>query len=666
MNDDAPDWADKPDWATDSEAPAPAPVAAQPTPQALERKVKPVADLRSQLNNTGGDANTPISMAGREAAPALLGLGQYGLKSLIGAVAAPVAGIIGAGDVAKNILQGKSFDESVSAGADVSKGIQGAAEKVGNLVPQNTQAKNIASNVGSVMEDARTKMSQGAQYANKAFGSPVSNEAAGAMGEVSPDVISTLLGAKPMLEAGRAVSAVKPRPLTQPQDAIVRAKANGYAASPQEAHPTMTNKVMTTVANADKLNDEIAKGNAENTTRLVKEDLGLHPDQFLNEATLAPLKAEAEKKYAAIQAIKNVDLTPDAKLVADLGPAGHPNADVIATQPEYYRTPGYQAIKAEILSPAQPWTTTTVMKHIAELRNDANKLAKKAGVSRAEERDAQAMKNVANSMEDFLERKLTQDVYTGGEATAARPGPQGILPGKPPAPQLAGRTAVAPYSDVGRTQIPPAPGAAPGGPIPMGQNVPKSGGVMSHADNAGRARLIADWQQARQKLAKIHDVEDSANLETGHVDPAKLKRIEDNGGKLTGRLADIVQAHKAMPHVVKSIEKGSQASLRAGDNAVGGAVVKAAHTLTGAGLGASAGGAFGPVGAAAGAGIGLATPLITRKLMASGLYQKYMAHPSPAILDQIRAIDPKTAAALTAASASRTTTPLPAPMEAPK
>lgn len=653
MSTDTPDWADKPDWASAPEVPTEAPV---------RQGVKPVAQIRQGALPRGGSVDQPAMAEGLQQAK---GLAQTGANMVVGALAAPVAGIIGAGDVAKNLLQGKSFDESMGAGADLSNKIQ---QKAGNIIPQNPQAQAIQQGIAKPFEAAKTAMGEGARYVGEAHGmGPQGQLAMESVGQALPDVASTLFGAVPAMRGARTARGVVPK-VTQPQDAVLRAKQNGYLASPVEANPTVTNKAMTAVANADKLNDEIAIKNAENTTRLVKKEIGIPEDKFLDADNLTPIKREAEKHYEAIQQIKDVNLHPDDKLRADLLGADKPSAAAALAKevaPEYYRTPAFERIRAELLDPAAAHTPASLMVQIADLRADAGKMMKRTGAKPQEFRDAMAMKNVATTLEDFLERKLSESYHVGGDATAAGPGPQGILPGQPPAPQLPGRSAVAPYSNVGRSQIPPAPGAA-GGPIPMGQMPPKSGGTLRGVDNSGRAKLIENWKAARQKLAKIHDIEDATNLETGRVDPARLAKIVDNGGTLTGNLADIVQAHKAMPHVVKDMEKGSQASLRAGDSAVGGALVKAAHTLSGVGAGAAAGSAFGPVGAGVGAGAGLAVPLATRKLMSSGLYQKYMTHPSPALLDQIRAIDPKTAVALAAASASRTNSALPAPMEAQK
>jgi hypothetical protein len=192
---------------------------------------------------------------------------------------------------------------------------------------------------------------------------------------------------------------------------------------------------------------------------------------------------------------------------------------------------------------------------------------------------------------------------------------------------------------------------------------PKFGGTLNYVDNTGRKALVENWQKAREQLAKIHNIEESVNLKTEHVDPAKLSKLRAQGSKLSGGLEKVADAHETMGDVVKSVAKGDK--LRAGDTAVGNAVVKAlrgaAGAVTGAGAGAAAGSTFGPVGAAAGGLAGLVTPLAARKIMSSGV-----AKPRVPLSTQAANIDPRTAAAVAAAAAGRTSSPLPPPMQPAK
>jgi len=137
---------------------------------------------------------------------------------------------------------------------------------------------------------------------------------------------------------------------------------------------------------------------------------------------------------------------------------------------------------------------------------------------------------------------------------------------------------------------------------------------------------MAKYREARTVLAKIHDIEDSTNFQTGHLDPAKLARNAE-GDALTGPLADIVQGHKAMGHVVRGVEgRTANTGLRAGDASVGHALLHAAGEAT-------------------------VVPLAIRHLMARDLYAKFMSDPSVTTLQQLKAIDPKLAMKAAAAVA---------------
>jgi hypothetical protein len=578
------------------------------------------------------------------------GVLQSGLNMAIGAITAPVAGMVGVADVAKNLLQGKDFDTAMGAGADISQKIQ---QKAGSLVPQNQTAQNINQAVAKPLEMAKGVMGEGARYTGEAFGmGPKGQAAMQSAGEALPEVAATLFGGGSAMKAAKAAGAIKPQ-LTLTQRNIQKAVADGYTPMPVDINPTMRNKVGTVIANPDALADSIAVKNAKNTTRLAKEDLGLAPTQDLSHTTVNALKKQADKHYTAIQELTDIQMAPDQALRDSLGSIDKPTrgaADAKAAQPEYYRNNKLEQIRAEIVNPAAEWTPAGVLEHISNLRADATKLFNKSSPSLKDHASAKAMRGAADSLEDFLSRKLQDSYHVGGEATAAVPRPQNVLGGQP-STKIGGPAQQSPAM--------PIPAGAPTG---MPQMPPKHGGDLKFVDNTRRKALIDNWEKARTLRAKIHNIEESTNLKTEHVDPAKLSKLRAQGMKLTGGLEKIADAHETMGDVVKSVATGDK--LRAGDTAVGNAVVKAlrgtAGAITGAGAGAAAGSTFGPAGAAVGGLAGLVTPLAARKIMSAGV-----AKPSVSLSKQVGAMDKKKAAALAAASASRTNSPLPPPM-APK
>lgn len=611
-----------------------------------------VADLTAMLR----EATAPAGAKAKVGLPTQVGqaVGETALSMATGAIAQPVAGLLGGAEaLGKGLWRG---GKALATGGDVGAALDQAASEGADTVSSVQEAMTYApkTKAGQATQAAIAKpfeMASGALgRAGESVGGLVGPKTAAAgsvLGERAIELVGSLYGAKGLAKGFKGARATKPV-LTQEQDAALRATKDGYMPPPTQANPSISNAVMSTVANADKLADEIAVKNARNTTRLAKEDVNLGPNQYLNAEELGKVKAAAEQKYAAMQKVTDVNLAPDTELRTALHVADKPSESVARAKqaaPGYYYTPEFERIKVEMLNPQVPHTPASLMVQIADLRADASTLAKRAGAKPQDFREAMAMRNVATSLEDFLERKLTESMYVGGEATAPVVKTPLGLP-SPARPTLGG-----------------PPSVQPGTP-PMGQMPTKEGGLLKEKSNAARKTLIDDWKAARQTLAKVHNIEESTNLQTGHVDPAKLKKLRDAGAPLSGNLSKIVDAHEAMGDVVKSVEKGNKSALRASDSSIGQAVLKAGHGMSAAALGAGAGGAVGgPMGALAGGGAGLVIPLAARKVMASKLYQQYMGQPSPTVLQQLKQIDPalaaKAAAATAAATLGRNNTNLP-------
>ena len=583
------------------------------------RSGKPVSALRGAMEQQ------PIAMGdmGGAARGAAQFLGK-GLIDTVGSAIGGTAGLLGAaGKTAIDLVQGSELGNAIDAGANTGAGIansvQGAAGKVSGMIPQNQQAQNLATNVGGVMQDFKSKMGEGGAYAGEALIGPEAKEPMRAMGEAYADMAPTILVAPSAIRAGAQMAATPKPPMAQIPSALTQMKKNGYAVPPQAINPTVTNKIAATIANPDELLAEIQRKNAVVDERHAKADIGLTEDQFLNKRNVARVKAEAGRAYENLRKLDDVQLTVDDELRRAVMESDKASQTLKDNFPSYYHDSPLERLKAETLDAKHGMSVGDLLDHVQNLRNDAKALFKKSDAGPAERKQAHAMRNVATAMEDWLERKVTEEYYVGGEATAV-----------------------------------PTPGNAV---VRMGEApTPTKQGVLTKVDNAKRQKLIDDWRKARVTLAKVDNIEEAANLETGQIDPSKVSRIAKEGGKLTGGLEKIRQAHDA----TKDLESSH---LRASDSAVGTAVAKAVRGVggvlasgsAGAGAGAAVGG---PVGAAIGGAGGVVLPFATRKLMA-GLLNKYMSSPSPSLLEQIRQIDPKTAAKLTAASAAPTNTPLP-------
>jgi hypothetical protein len=69
----------------------------------------------------------------------------------------------------------------------------------------------------------------------------------------------------------------------------------------------------------------------------------------------------------------------------------------------------------------------------------------------------------------------------------------------------------------------------------------------------GNATLMNDYRQARQLIAKSHDVESATNLATGEVSARDLARMADKGRPLTGGLAAIAKMGGAFPKAAQDV-----------------------------------------------------------------------------------------------------------------
>lgn len=123
----------------------------------------------------------------------------------------------------------------------------------------------------------------------------------------------------------------------------------------------------------------------------------------------------------------------------------------------------------------------------------------------------------------------------------------------------------------------------------------------AHAQSVGRPELVAALRQARQQIAKIHDVEKALNVGTGSIDASVLGRMADQGKPLSGGLktiGDFQQAFK--PYMREASTVGTPNTS------------KLAAVLSG-GMGVGGFAAGGPLGAAA-AAIPFTVPPAAREL----------------------------------------------------
>lgn len=144
--------------------------------------------------------------------------------------------------------------------------------------------------------------------------------------------------------------------------------------------------------------------------------------------------------------------------------------------------------------------------------------------------------------------------------------------------------------------------------------------VGRNLDAGGQPELLANFQQARQRIAQAHTVEDALNPATGNVDATKLAEAYRNDEPLTGGLRTAAQAAGYAPMSMRDF-KQTPPGVSALD----------------AGLAAAGGLAFGSHGFAVGAALPIAR-MAARKLVTSSPWQRYMAAPptsyKPSVLNR--------------------------------
>ena len=569
-----------------------------------------------------------------------LGAADLGVSTLASALMTPLGGVAGALEATgKGIKRGAqalgndapigpAIDSAMSEGADTVRKIKGMAYQ-----PKTQEGQRMSEGVAAPFTMAGQLAGKGLEAAGSLVG-PKTAAAGQTIGENLPEAVGALYGAKILGKGWKGARALEPE-LSHKQESIAKAAKNGYAVNPMDSEGGAANAVVGTIANPSALNQVLAGKNADVTTRLAKKEVGLAESEHINEANLSRLAGEASKAYRAIEKAgdeSGIRFTPDRELEASLMNADGVLHDLRASFPDYYKLSKLETMKDIVMNPATEPSAGTWMKFAREIRANASKQLSRTELTTDEIKGAQALKNVATSIEDFVDRKLSSIVATGETATAPALPPRVALP--PPAgpARVAAPTPIAPLGTTNPATGVHAMAEAPPPPV-------KYGGLLSRTE--GKSSLMDDYRRARTQFAKIADLREAANLQTSHVDPAVLSRLRKRGGTLTGGFADIADAHDAMPLVVHGVEgAAAQDAIRASDATLGkvSAMSHAAVELSG-------------------------IPMAARHVMASKAYQKFMTERTRTSLQELKKLDPKMAAkalaAIDAASASPTSTTLP-------
>lgn len=131
---------------------------------------------------------------------------------------------------------------------------------------------------------------------------------------------------------------------------------------------------------------------------------------------------------------------------------------------------------------------------------------------------------------------------------------------------------------------------------------------------SGAGNLVSEFQAARQKIARTHDVE--AALNGSNIDAKVLVRLADKGKPIGGGLDRIAEFAREFPNAVQLPQKAGSAEV---------GNLRAALASGAAAAGTALGG---PIGGLVGFGAAMGSPIVSRSVLLSPTVQNRFANPS--------------------------------------
>ena len=318
----------------------------------------------------------------------------------MGAVSAPVAGLYGAYKAGAT--------GSLEEGA---KAVRKVQSKATDWIPRSEASDITEAAVAAPFELTKKYVTgpAGAEM-GKWFG----NEEAGrAIGEAAPDLLLAGKGAKGALESvGKTAGSRGPTKLTQIQSAIQDAKADGFMALPSQANPGVVNAMVEgaggrTAGNASRVANRIAAKNAEHSSTLAKEEVGLSKGDYLNTESVKRLRAEANQHYADLTSVQT-PIAMDAQFAADLVDLDKNVQAAKQAFPELHKDNKLETVRASLSNAAsQPLSVEAIVQQINSLRGQASDMLKSTSKDPGQTASAMAIKGAATALEELLDRSLT-------------------------------------------------------------------------------------------------------------------------------------------------------------------------------------------------------------------------------------------------------------------
>lgn len=480
----------------------------KPAPAAPAASAAPGPDISAPApdKDTQGALGFLKNLYGGGDAEAALSLGT-------GAIAKPVSDIAGLAATAHDALTGATDGDPT--------GFKNYVQNALTYSPRTAQGKSTLQSIGNAAGDATNSLinpiKKGVGDLAGALGGPqsVQQGLANGAGEGVQQMMNMDAPEATADLAERALPDLPPPPRkinSSTDDTLQLAKDNKFLVTPTNAQnksgPAAT--IASLGGSELKLQQAMSKVNTTKTAPdLVKQDLGIAPNDELTQATINQVDQKANGAYQAVRTVGPVPITPEIKtLRAKFG------VDQPPTNPNIPRAPGaspapvgggmdpltltQQPGPASAAVPGSPgvqnptrmnpltmtqdpdmWTTGGMLDTISQLRADA-RAGFKATDNPAALRDARQSYQAAGTLDTFLQKTL---------------------------------------------------------------------------QDKGVPQLASAYTAARTMKAKIASVRDAFNPNTGTIDPQSLVKDMNNGVPLSGGLLTIAKVADAFPKVMQAPER---------------------------------------------------------------------------------------------------------------
>lgn len=333
-------------------------------------------------------------------APAI-GAAEVPLSMATGAAAAGLGGLAGAGRAAYEYASNPdtTLSDSLSKGGETAQSAMGMAYK------PRTGFGRMATTALNAPLALASHITGGV---GESVGRVLGNEAAGqTIGEAAP---ALAMSGKALSDLrGAYTSAGARAPLTQAQQAVEAAKANGFLAGPGHASG-LINSIVESVGGKEITRKDIIK-NQDLANAKARESMRLAPDEHLTREAFDDFRSTAGDAYAAVKS----DITPvkmDNTYRTAISDLDQHLRAVQMQFPGLGKNPKIENLRSALLDEKTPKTAEGIMDTIKSLRSDAGTML------RSQDADNVAAGFAYRSAADALEKQL--DRHFGGKLSPSK------------------------------------------------------------------------------------------------------------------------------------------------------------------------------------------------------------------------------------------------------